>query len=66
MNKEFWTIMIEGKFLNSNFMRDDNENIVEAIRFYNEEDCRDFFEGLRRDRPFKMVKVKCKLEVINE
>lgn len=30
---EFYTIMLEGKFINSNFMREDSKDIVEAIKF---------------------------------
>jgi hypothetical protein len=33
MNTEFWTIMIDGNFLNANPFRKDNENITEAVKF---------------------------------
>lgn len=64
MQSKFWTIMIDEKFLNSNFMRDNNENISEAVRFSDEESCREFFEGLRKDKPFKIVEVNCELRPI--
>lgn len=56
--------MIEGKFFNSNYFREDNENIVEAIKFSCEESCREYFNDLRKDKPFRMVRVKCELEEI--
>lgn len=62
--KEFYTIMKGNNFKNSNFMRDDNENISEAIRFNTLESAKCYFEGLRKDREFKIVKVKCTLEYI--
>lgn len=66
MNKIFFTIMDgEGNFLNSNFMRDNNDNIIEAIRFNREEDVKDYFKDLREDRGFKIVRVKCELEDVN-
>ena len=66
MNKIFFTIMDgEGNFLNSNFMRDNNDNINEAIRFSRLDDIGDYFEDLRKDRGFKIVRVKCELEDVN-
>lgn len=63
MNKTFFTIMNgEGNFLNSNFMRDNNDNIIEAIRFSRLDDTEDYFKELREDRGFKIVRVKCELE----
>lgn len=62
MNKIFYTIMEEGNFLNSNFLRDMNDNINEAIRFNSLEAARRHFKGLSGDRNFRIVKVNCKLE----
>ena len=62
MKNKFWTVMIEDKFLNSNFMRDASENIVEAIRFYSKEECEEYFEMLRKDKPFRIVEVTCQLK----
>jgi hypothetical protein len=62
--KEFYTIMEGNNFINSNFMRDNNENISEAIRFNTLESAKYYFEGLRKDRGFRIVKVKCVLEYI--
>lgn len=64
MNTEFWTIMIGDKFLNSNLYRKDNELITEAVKFTYEEDCREYFNDLRKDKPFKIAKVKCELEEV--
>lgn len=65
MNKTFYTIMDgEGNFLNSNFMKDNNDNIIEAIRFSNLDDIKYYFKDLRDDKGFKIVKVKCELEDI--
>lgn len=67
MNKTFFTIMDgEGNFLNGNLMRKNNENINEAIRFNDLEDAIDYFGELRKDRGFKVVKVNCKLEDIEQ
>lgn len=66
MNKEFWTIMIGDNFLNNNLFRGDNDSICEAVRFSDEESCREYFMDLRKDKPFKIVKVSCKLETFNE
>lgn len=66
MNKIFFTIMDgEGNFLNSNFMRDNNDNILEAIRFSKLDDAEYYFKDLREDRGFKIVRVKCELEDVN-
>lgn len=62
MEKVFYTIMEDDKFLNSNFMRDMNDNISEAIRFDSLEDVKYYFKDLREDRNFRIVKVVCKLE----
>lgn len=64
MNTEFYTIMIGDKFLNSNLFRKENELITEAVKFKYEEDCREYFNDLRKDKPFKIVKVKCELEEV--
>lgn len=64
MNTEFWTIMIGDKFLNSNLFRKENELITEAVKFTYEEDCREYFNDLRKAKPFKIVKVKCELEEV--
>lgn len=66
MNKIFFIIMDgEGNFMNSNFMRDNNDNIIEAIRFSNLKDAEYYFEDLRKDKGFKIVRVKCELEDIS-
>lgn len=63
MNKTFYTIMDgEGNFLNNNLMRGNNDNIIEAIRFSRLDDAEDYFEELREDRGFKIVRAKCELE----
>ncbi|MDY5098732.1 MULTISPECIES: hypothetical protein [Clostridia] len=62
MRKEFYTIMEDECFLNSNFMKDITRNINEAIRFNSLEAARRHFKGLRGDRNFRIVKVNCKLE----
>lgn len=62
MNKIFYTIMEKDKFLNSNFLRDMNDNINEAIRFSTLEGVKSYFEDLRKDRGFRIVKVICELE----
>ena len=62
MGKIFYTIMENDKFLNSNFMRDMNDNINEAIRFNTLEGVKGYFEDLRKDRGFRIVKVTCELE----
>ena len=66
MKTEFWTIMIGDKFLNSNLFRKENELITEAVKFTYEEDCREYFNDLRKDKPFKIVKVKCELEEVDK
>jgi len=63
---KFYTIMRGNKFLNSNLFRGDSENIVEAVRFTHEEDVKEYFEGLRKDRGFRIVKVKCELEDVED
>lgn len=60
----FYTIMIDGKFLNSNFMRDNTDHILEGVRFYTEEDAKDFASNLRDDVNFKIIKVNCELEEV--
>lgn len=66
MSKTFYTIMDgEGNFMNTNLYRKDNDNIFEAIRFSHLEDVEDYFEELRKDRGFKIVKVKCELEDVS-
>lgn len=62
MRKEFYTIMEDECFLNSNFMKDITRNINEAIRFNSLKCARRHFESLRQDRNFRIVKVNCKLE----
>lgn len=59
---QFYTIMTGNKFLNANLFRRDSENIVEAVKFTYKEDVEEYFEGLRKDRGFRIVKVKCELE----
>ncbi|NFL87495.1 hypothetical protein FDB24_14835 [Clostridium botulinum] len=63
---EFYTIMCGNEFLNSNFMRDESKNIIEAIRFSTEEGVKEYFKGLRKNRGFRIVKVKCALEEFKE
>ncbi|CAI3685777.1 hypothetical protein [Clostridium neonatale] len=63
---EFYTIMDGNKFFNSNFMREDSENIIEAIRFSSQEEATIYFKGLREDRGFRIVKVKCELEDVED
>lgn len=59
----FYTIMLNGKFLNLNFMKGNTEFIDEAIKF----DCLEAVEEyrehhLRKDLDFEIVKVNCSLE----
>lgn len=63
-NNVFYTIMIDSKFLNSNFMRDNTEHILEGVRFYAEEDAKEFTETLREDINFKVIKVSCELKEV--
>jgi len=65
MIESFWTIMIKDKFLNYDLSKKDNNNICEAIKFSNEESCRKYFDDLRKDKPFKIVKASYILEVID-
>lgn len=62
MNKIFYTIMGKDKFLNNSLLRDMNDNINEAIRFSTLEGAKSYFEDLRKDRGFRIVKVTCELE----
>ena len=64
-NNVFYTIKLDGNFLNSNFMRDDTDHIIECIRFYNEDEARNFLKKLKKDIEFKIVKVTCNCEEIN-
>lgn len=64
MQQKFWTIMDGDKFLNSNFMRDSSDSITEAVRFRTEDGCKEFFEGLRQDRGFKIAEVTCEVNII--
>ena len=64
MSKIFYTIMEGKKFLNNNFLRDMNENIIESIMFSSLEGAEQYFEDLRKDRGFRIVKVICELEDI--
>lgn len=63
-NNTFFTIMINGKFLNSNFMRDNTDHILEGVRFYTEEDAKEFTESLREDINFKVIKVTCEFKEV--
>lgn len=62
MNKIFYTIMEKDKFLNNSLLRDMNDNINEAIRFSTLEGAKSYFEDLRKDRGFRIVKATCELE----
>lgn len=67
MNKTFYTIMDgEGNFMNANLYRKNNDNIYEAIRFSHLEDVEDYFGELRKDKGFKIVRVKCELEDVED
>lgn len=63
-NNVFYTIIIDNKFLNSNFMRDNTDHILEGVRFYTEGDAKDFTENFRKDISFKVVKVSCTFEEV--
>lgn len=59
-NQWFYTVMNrEGNFINSNLMRRDTDDILEAIKFYELEDVENYVERLRRDMIFKIIKVDC-------
>lgn len=66
MKKKFWTITDGKKFLNSNLMREDSENITEAVRFSTEEGCERFFKNVRKDLGFKIAEVECDIKIINQ
>lgn len=51
--------------MNANLYRKNNDNIIEAIRFSHLEDIKGYFEELRKDKGFKIVRVKCELEDVN-
>lgn len=60
--KEFYTIMQGDNFMNTNMFGENNENIIECIRFSTLESVQEYFEGLRKDKGFRIVKVKCTVE----
>lgn len=69
-NKYFYTIMRNGKFINSNSMKSDTEEIGEAIRFNTEEDILYYWEQpytkmIREESNIKIVEVECILREYN-
>lgn len=63
MFNEFWTIGIEGKYLNSNICCDYTKNLINAIKFETLEDIQSYKdEILRKDKSFKILKVTCIIE----
>ena len=66
MNNEFYTIMDgEGNFINENCMAYNNDSVNDAVRFKYIEDAEEYFENLRKDIDFKIVRVKCELENVD-
>lgn len=61
----FYTIMINDKFINSNFMREPNNNICQAIRFNTIEEAKEYCQFIIDGVDYKIIKVNCSLEVIN-
>lgn len=62
--KYFYTLMRDGKFINSNSMKSDTEEIAEAIRFNTEEDMLYYWEQpctkmIREDSDVKIIEVEC-------
>lgn len=71
MNKKyFYTLIRNGKFLNSNFMKDDTDNIAEAIRFNTETEVLSYWESpyskiMRKESDIKIIEVECILREYN-
>lgn len=65
MKKQYFYILIrDGKFINSNPMKADTENIGEAVRFNTEDDVLYYWEKpytkmLRNESDIKIVEVEC-------
>ncbi|MEG1310502.1 MAG: hypothetical protein RR942_06435 [Romboutsia sp.] len=60
MKKQYYYTIMEGnKFLASNLMRGMVDNITEAVRLFYEDDAIEYFEGLNKNRNFKIVEVEC-------
>lgn len=57
----FYTIMEDGKFLASNFMRGMVNWVGEAVKLETEEEALEYFEGLNKNRKFRIVEVECTL-----
>lgn len=61
MEKVYYTIMYDGKFINSNVFEEDNNRLINAIRFRTYEQAKRHLRLLRSDIDFKIVKVSCEL-----
>lgn len=60
----FYTIMQNGKYINSNIIKEPTTDITEAIKFHSEEELinvleRDLLENLRKDNNVKILEVEC-------
>lgn len=58
---EFYTIMTGDRFLNSNLF-DKYNNIISAVKFIHKEDAEKYLNELRKDKGFRLVKVKYELK----
>lgn len=60
MKKQYYYTIMEGnKFLASNFMRGMVDNLIEAVRLEDEDEAIEFFEGLNKNRNFRIVEAEC-------
>lgn len=62
--KYFYSLMRDGKFINSNSMKEDTDKISEAIRFDDEEAIKSYWnkpytKALRASSNIKAVEVEC-------
>ena len=56
--------MKDGKYINSNFVKEPTKDITEAIKFSSEEELlkclgSDLFESLRKNKTVKILEVEC-------
>lgn len=68
--KWFYTLMRDGKFINSNHMKGDTEEIGEAIRFNTEQEVLEYWETpyakmIREESNIKIIEVECILREYN-
>jgi hypothetical protein len=65
LSNEFYTIMINGRLLASNFMKKYTEDIIDAIRFPSKNDAEAYIKHIREDLKITVIKVSCSYEEIN-